>query len=379
MIDVFIGTKAQYIKTAPLLRLFAERDIPYRLIDSGQHARTAATLRRFLKVKEPDAVLQDRGNIKTIPQAAVWFAKNILVTVFRPSVLRQRIFSAGPGLCIVHGDTPSTLLGLIMAKRAGKKVVHLEAGLRSFNLLRPFPEELIRIVCMKMSDILFAPSDWAEENLKKMKVRGRVVKLDQNTNVEALYYALEAGRPDLGASVAPADIPARYCVVTFHRVETIMNKSRVRFLLRAIDYISERLFVVFVQHDPTEKKLADYGVLDRLKANGEVKLLPLQDHGDFLNLIDRSEFVLSDGGSIQEECAYLDKPCLVMRSETERLEGLDGAVRLSNFDWGVLTDFVENYPSLKKGRRTKNLKPSERILGVLLEAQSAMSSAQNPK
>jgi len=375
MIDVFIGTKAQYIKTAPLLRLFAERDIPYRLIDSGQHARTAATLRRFLKVKEPDAVLQDRGNIKTIPQAAVWFAKNILVTVFRPSVLRQRIFSAGPGLCIVHGDTPSTLLGLIMAKRAGKKVVHLEAGLRSFNLLRPCPEELIRIVCMKMSVILFAPSDWAEENLKKMKVRGRVVKLDQNTNVEALYYALEIGRSAPGTSGTATDIPARYCVVTFHRVETIMNKSRVRFLLRAIDYISERLFVVFVQHDPTEKKLADYGVLDRLKANGEVKLLPLQDHGDFLNLIDRSEFVLSDGGSIQEECAYLDKPCLVMRSETERLEGLDGAVRLSNFDWGVLTDFVESYPSLKKGRRTENLKPSERILRVLLEAQSEMGSA----
>ena len=371
MIDVFIGTKAQYIKTAPLLRLFDERGIAYHLIDSGQHATIAVELRRFLKIKEPDAILQDRGNIKTIWQAALWFVKNILVTLFRPSILRERIFSPGRGLCIIHGDTPSTLLGLIMAKRVGKKIVHLEAGLRSFNVLRPFPEELIRIVCMKMSDILFAPSDWAEDNLKKMKARGRVINLGQNTNVEALYYALQERESTSGSSEITPEIPERYCVVTFHRVETIMNQRRVRFMLRAIDYIAERVFVVFVQHDPTEKKLADYGLLDNLKTNSKVMLLPLQGHGDFLKLIDKAEFVISDGGSIQEECAYLDKPCLVMRSETERLEGLDSVVRLSNFDWGALTDFVANYEGLKKGQQAKNMKPSEQILRVLMEMQPA--------
>ncbi len=86
-------------------------------------------------------------------------------------MLRDHLFSPGPGLCIIHGDTPSTLLGLIMAKRVGKTVVHLEAGLRSFNLLRPFPEELIRIICMKLSDILFAPSDWSEGNLRNRSVQ----------------------------------------------------------------------------------------------------------------------------------------------------------------------------------------------------------------
>jgi len=367
MIDVFIGTKAQYIKTAPLLRLFEARNVDYRLIDSGQHAKTAAELRRFLKIKEPDAILQDRGNIKTIWQAALWFVKNILVTVFRPSVLRKRIFSAGAGFCIIHGDTPSTLLGLIMAKRVGKKI--LEAGLRSFNLLRPFPEELIRIVCMKMSDLLFAPSDWAEENLRKMKPRGRVVNIGQNTNVEALYYALREEKLTSGQSETASKIPARYCVVTFHRVETIMNRNRVSFMLRAIDYIAERIFVVFVQHDPTEKKLADYGVLDKLKANSKVMLLPLQGHGSFLKLLSQAEFVVSDGGSIQEECTYLDKPCLVMRSETERLEGLGGVVCLSNFDWSVLTDFVDNYESRKNGQQIVNMTPSEQIFRVLMEKQ----------
>ena len=342
MIDVFIGTKAQYIKTAPLLRLFAERSVPYRLI------------------KKPDAILQDKGNIKTISQAFRWFAHNLLVTIFFPSVLRDRLFSPGPGLCIIHGDTPSTLLGLIMAKRVGKKIVHLEAGLRSFNLLRPFPEELIRIICMKLSDILFAPSDWAEGNLRKMKVRGRVFNAGQNTNVEALYYALEEGN----LAAVP---PGPYCVVTFHRVETIMNRKRVRFMLDVIKHIAGRIPVVFVQHDPTEKKLLDFGVLDELMAEARVTLLPLQAHADFLNLVDHAEFVISDGGSIQEECAYLDKPCLVMRSETERLEGLDGVVRLSNFNWGEVTNFLETYKDLKKGQRTPNQRSSERILDVFLE------------
>jgi UDP-N-acetylglucosamine 2-epimerase (non-hydrolysing) len=360
MIDVFIGTKAQYIKTAPLLRLFAAHGIPYRLIDSGQHAKTAAQLRGFLGVKEPDAILQDEGNIKTVWQAFIWFARNLLITIFRPAVLRQRLFSPGPGPCIIHGDTPSTLLGLIMAKRAGKQVVHLEAGLRSFNLLRPFPEELIRIVCMKLSDVLFAPSDWAAGNLRAMGVRGRICNIGQNTNVEALYYALEKG--SLGA--VPA---APYCVLTFHRVETIMNRKRVLFMLRMMKQLARSIEIVFVQHDATIKKLADFGLLEEFVAIERVTTMPLQSHADFVHLIDRSEFVITDGGSIQEECAYLAKPCLVMRSETERHEGLDSVVRLSNFDWNEVTQFIESYKSLAAGGRIPNQKSSERMLSVLAE------------
>lgn len=360
MIDVFIGTKAQYIKTAPLLRLFAERGVPYRLIDSGQHAKIAAELRGFLGVKEPDAALRSEGNIKTVWQAFLWFARNLWITAFTPRILRETLFSPGGGPCIIHGDTPSTLLGLIMAKRAGKKLVHLEAGLRSFNLLRPFPEELIRIICMAWSDVLFAPSDWAEANLRKMRVRGRVYNIGQNTNVEAMYYALEKGGREL-ASAGP------YCVVTFHRVETIMSRRRVRFMLDVIKHVAKSINVIFVQHDATAKKLVDFGLLDELQTVSGVTLKPLQAHAEFVNLIDRAEFVMSDGGSIQEECAYLAKPCLVMRSETERREGLDSVVRLSNFDWNEVMQFIGTYKELKTNDRTPNQKSSERVFKILTD------------
>lgn len=365
-IDVFIGTKAQYIKTAPLLRLLTADGIAYRLIDSGQHARTAADLRRFLGVHEPDAMLQDRGNIKTVFEALRWLLANLLLTVFRPSVLRRRFFSNGPGFCIIHGDTPSTLLGLIMAKRAGKRIVHIEAGLRSHNLLRPFPEELIRIICMKLSDVLFAPSDWAEVNLRKMKVRGQIFNTRQNTNIEALAYAMEKGQPQLRREGRP------YCVVTMHRVETIMSEKRLRFVIKVIERLANDRTVVFVRHDPTEKKLADFGLqleLDSLKNIVQQRLMP---HHEFVHLIADAEFVMTDGGSIQEESFYLGRPCLVMRSETERQEGIGDNVVMGQFDWPTIEAFLDSYKSRERETRIETHAPSVMILDALKSLKTAI-------
>lgn len=299
-------------------------------------------------------MLQDRGNIKTVLEAARWFLINVWLALFRPALLRRRLFSDRPGYCVIHGDTPSTLLGLLMAKRVGKTVVHLEAGLRSFKLFRPFPEEIIRIICMHFSDILIAPSDWAEQNLRRMKVRGKIINVGQNTNVEALYYALERGRPD------PA-ITRPYCVVTMHRVETILSEARLRFVLQVIRRIARDMTVVFVRHDPTEKKLADFGLqaeLDSIAGVVQRRLLP---HPDFVHLIANAEFVVTDGGSIQEECFYLDRPCLVMRSETERQEGLDCNVVMGAFDWPTIEGFLASYRGKVRGGRVENLAPSRLI------------------
>lgn len=361
MIDVFIGTKAQYIKTAPLLRLFQERGVAYRLIDSGQHAETAKAFREFLGVKQPDFLLSEHGNVATVGQAARWIFRNLWLTVFRPGVLRDMIFAPESAICVIHGDTPSTLLGLIMAKRVGKKVAHLEAGLRSFNILRPFPEELIRIICMRWSDLLFAPSNWAENNLKKMRVKGRIVNIGQNTNIEALHYALE--RAD--RSLVPA---RRFAVVTFHRVETILRRRRVRFMLDLIRRVAEQLDVIFVQHDPTERKLANFNLLNELNSQSRLMRIKLQSHPSFVALLASADFVITDGGSIQEECAALGKPCLVMRCESERLDGLDSVARLSSFDWPTVERFLAEYPQIAQEARIPNNRPSERIFSVLEDA-----------
>jgi UDP-N-acetylglucosamine 2-epimerase len=124
---------------------------------------------------------------------------------------------------------------------------------------------------------------------------------------------------------------------------------------------------VFVQHDATINKLDDFGLQEEFLAIKNLTPRPLQSHADFVHLIDRAEFVITDGGSIQEECAYMAKPCLVMRSETERREGLDSVVRLSNFDWNEVLGFLDAYKGLGTGGRVPNQKSSERVLRALAE------------
>lgn len=357
-IYVLIGTKAQYIKTAPLLRLMQERGIDYVLIDSGQHAAFAKGLRRELEVKEPDVILADSGNIKSVGAAALWFARQCVTCLLGRRHLERRVFLRGRGICILHGDTPSTLIGLMLAKRAGQKVVHIEAGLRSYNILKPFPEELVRVICMRFSDLLFAPSDWAFENIRRMRVKGEVVNVGQNTNVEAMYFSLRH---------APEDTPAEpFALMTIHRVETILNRSRLTRVVDLALQIAERTRLVFVLHDPTVVKLRRYGLIDKLAGHPQIETTGLVDHKRFLRLIERALFVVTDGGSIQEECHYLDVPCLVMRSETERQEGIGSNVVISGFDDAKIAAFLAGHQGLRRGYRVENLRSSETILEATL-------------
>jgi len=360
ILDIFIGTKAQYIKTAPLLRLLYNRGLKYHLIDSGQHADFSRELREELKVKEPEVKLRKGGDIKTIAQAAAWFLRWTFITIFSPGTLRNHIFSRDSIYCVIHGDTPTTLLSLFMAKRAGKKVAHLEAGLRSFNLLRPFPEEIIRIICMRYSDVLFAPSEWSVNNLTSMGVHGDIINIRQNTNVEAVYYSLEKTREE-------QFYDKEFCLITLHRVETIFKKEKLIFILDILKNISETLNIIFVLHKPTKKKLDDFGLMSELQSIKNITIKSLVSHQEFLVMLSSCEFVITDGGSIQEEAFYLDVPCLIMRSETERKEGLDCNVRLSNFNKDQIMDFCDNYTTLKSGNRIENETPSRRILEYFYE------------
>lgn len=238
MIHVFLGTKAQYIKTAPLLRLLDASGLPYRLIDSGQHAALAVGLREELGVRTPDHVLASGRDVTSIPQAAGWAAK-LFARLLDGRRLRREVFGGHGGVCVVHGDTPSTLLSTLMARRAGLAVAHLEAGLRSRHLLHPFPEELIRVVVMRLASLLFAPDAEAVDNLRRMRVRGRIVALPGNTVAEALAHELDApvtasdGHDDAGA-----------VVVTMHRVENLNRRERVESLVSLVERLADRKSVV---------------------------------------------------------------------------------------------------------------------------------------
>ena len=373
MIHVFIGTKAQYIKMAPLLRRMDAEGVEYRLIDSGQHAEAAVPFRAELGVREPDLRLGRGRDVDSIPQAMRWAAGLAGHFVSR-SRLRRRVFAGHDGVCVVHGDTPTTLISALLAKRAGMAVAHVEAGLRTFRWLHPFPEEIVRVLVGRISDVLFAPGPVAAANLRDAAVRGRVVEQPANTVLESVRDALgtDSGLLEPPASPAvcdgggglpaPAPAPAP-AVVTMHRVENLHRRSRREALIEAVESLAPHSRVCWVLHGPTDRALAGEA-RRRLVALG-VELVPLMAHRDFLVLLAAAPFVITDGGSIQEECALLGVPTLLWRDRTDRPDGLGENVVLSRYDPTTVSDFLRDPQRHRRPPGAPDFSPSAQILAEL--------------
>jgi len=359
MIHIFIGTKAQFIKMAPIMQNLMKREILYHFIDSGQHAGLTGDLIKQFGLHQPDVFLRrQRENISTIFQALIWSAATLLQPLFRPTRSFQKIFQNQGGICLIHGDTLSTLIGLIYAKRCGMKIAHVEAGLRSYNLVDPFPEEIVRLIAMRYSDLLFAPSQWAYENLCKMGNQKKTINIGANTGLDSVRYALSQSRGE--------HRPNRpYVVFTIHRMETIYSRSRLKLIVDFVKRISQDYLVLFVLHETTRKKLQKYNLFSALTRISAVDTLPLLPYFEFVSLINGAEFLVTDGGSIQEECYYLNKPCMVMRSKTERVEGLGHNAVLVEFDPKKIDQFLSIYTSLKRDDLMDDISPSETIVNHL--------------
>ena len=320
-VHVVLGTKAQYIKTAPLIRRLVDERVPHRLVDLGQHGELTESLRSELGIGEPDLRIGGSSDVSSIPQAARWAAGLAGETV-SPRKVRQEIFAGRPGAVLVHGDTPSTLLGAMLARRARLPLAHLEAGLRSGRITHPFPEEAIRVAVMRRSDLLLAPDGGAVANLRRMRgVHGRVVRLPGNTGAEALHTAL-GSQP-----IAPSG-PA---VVTCHRVENLHRQDRLRGVVDLAVGLGRIGPVRFVVHGPTSGRLASLGLDRRLREAG-VETVELQPYPTFVRSLAAAWLVVTDGGSIQEECARLGVPTLLWRAASERPDGLGANIRLTGYD-----------------------------------------------
>ncbi len=367
MIHVFIGTKAQYIKMVPLLRRMDAERVDYRLIDSGQHGGLTAALRDELGVREPDFRMGGNRDVVSVPQAVVW-ALGLTAHLASRSRLRSRVFGGHGGVCVVHGDTPSTLLSALLAKRAGMAVAHVEAGLRTFCWLHPFPEEIVRVLVSRIADVLFAPGPEAASNLQKTAVRGRVVVQPANTVLESVRDALGADWEAIerldgqAGSDAGGDHQGRV-VVTMHRVENLHRRSRREALVDLVESLAARWPVRWVVHGPTERALA--GEARQRLSDAGVELVPLMAYREFLASLAAAPFVISDGGSIQEECALLGVPTLVWRDRTDRPDGLGENVVLSHYDPATIDDFVRDPHRYRWPSRPLKFSPSAQILAEL--------------
>ena len=355
MIHVFVGTNAQLIKMAPIMRELDALDIAYNFIDAGQHIENTEEFVNVFGLRNPDVSLRSgHHNITTVPQSVGWFLQSLWLWLFGKSKIRSEVFRGQGGICLVHGDTLTTLISTLFAKRAGIAVAHVEAGLRSHDLLHPFPEEMIRIIVMRLADVLFAPGEQSYRNLIAMKVRGQLVNTQAHTVVDAVAYI--SGK----ASLDLQELPQRYVVVSVHRAEMVFSARRLELLLDTLVTLPTDLTILFVIHAVTLKQLKAFGMYERLQKMPNVRILPPQNYADFHALLQRAQFLVTDGGSIQEESGILNIPCLILRKKTEREIGPNAM--LSQYNLDRIRYFVEHYQEFRGAVEGIDHSPSRQIV-----------------
>ena len=364
---VIIGTRAQLIKMAPVIREIEKRDIVFDLIFTNQHEETMQDLLHSFKIKiKPINLFPNRlKEAKSVLSIAGWFPSTC---VRLKAYLKRQIHAATVNIALVHGDTLSTLAGALVGKLSGAQVAHIESGLRSFNLWNPFPEEIIRLLVFRLSDIAFCPDEWSANNLKKYNIK--TVNTGHNTIIDALAFAVESQERN-HQFVTSERMP--YCVLSLHRFENIYNDNRLNKIIEIIKHLSGRITSKFVLHPSTRSRLISKGSLESLRQLPDVDLVSRMSYEKFIALLSKASFVITDGGSNQEELSYLGIPTLLLRSHTERKEGLNKNVCLSSFDDGLIYKFIAHNLKLKPTASSLGQfeSPSGIIVDYLMNKQDA--------
>lgn len=354
---------------APILCEMERRCLTFRLILTGQHKETIAQLLEEFGIQTSPSILHHGKEISGILQMGAWFIRCLWRCLSQAKTLFESSTQTD-NVILVHGDTVSTLLGAVIGKVLGFKVVHIEAGLRSNNLLHPFPEELTRLLVFRISNISFCPGEWAYNNMANYRTER--VNTQHNTLFDALTIALQKA-----SNIKLNPILENYGVVSIHRFENIFNISRLTNIIELIEKAAESYPLIFVLHPATKKKLIEFHLMQRVEENPKITIKNRMGYVGFIHLIKNSVFVISDGGGNQEELSYLGIPTLLMRKATERQEGLDHLTMLCCYEEHKLILFLSKLPSAHPQLHFPLLSPTKIIVDYLANFASPLNKASS--
>ncbi len=348
MVYILIGTKAQLVKMAPVMKALQEKRQEYLFIHTGQHKETMDDMYQDFGIKKPDVVLYEGPDITSVKQTVLWLLK----LLWRSSRNRKVIFpKKKKSIVLVHGDTLSTLAGALIGRFTGITVGHVESGLRSYNLFHPFPEEITRILVIRLSQVLFCPGSWALKNVESMnkkKVDTQFNTLLDTVNLSKKKRSQSSGNLSEGI----------FSLVSLHRYENIFKMKQLLDIVVLLEKIAKKHHLIFILHPPTKKQLKKFGLYNRLESNPNITCENRFPHSVFLQILLKAEFVITDGGSLQEECSYLGVPCLLYREATERKEGMGKNVVLSGREEDRILDFIKNYKEYVRQEQEDRKSPS---------------------
>jgi UDP-N-acetylglucosamine 2-epimerase (non-hydrolysing) len=280
-------------------------------------------------------VLPDYDLGVMLPDQTLFQSTSRILAALGPVIGTER-----PDLVLVQGDTTTTLCGALAAFYARTDVGHVEAGLRTYDAARPFPEEMNRVLTSRLATLHFAATEGAAANLRAEGVHPGQIAVTGNTGIDAVLYvrdALEQGRLS-GSGLPQLDSSRKLIVVTAHRRESF--GPGFENICSALERLARRpdIQIVYPVHpNPNVRE----PVFRRLASLENLLLIQPLHYVTFVDLMRRATVLLTDSGGIQEEGPSLGKPVLVMRDKTERPEAVDaGTVRLVGADENRIVEQV---------------------------------------
>lgn len=307
-----VGARPNFMKMAPIMAALGnlEPKLAVSLVHTGQHYDAAMNHQYFeaLGIPQPDTNLEVGSGSHATQTAEV-------MRRFEPVLDAKR-----PSAVLVVGDVNSTLACALVAAKKGIPVIHVEAGLRSFD--RAMPEEINRILTDQISDLLFITERSGRENLLREGIADARIRFVGNVMIDTLRRNLERAVPvdqilrDAGKGTA-LNGHKEYAVLTLHRPSNVDDPETLRTLLETILEISTRLPVIFPMHPRTHAMIEKFGLSEMLNTPGLVQLPPM-GYLEMLGLMKDARVVLTDSGGIQEETTALGVPCITLRNNTER-------------------------------------------------------------
>ena len=339
------GTRPEAIKMCPLVKeLKGRQGIETLVCVTGQHRKMLDSVLEAFGV-EPDYDLSIMKDRQTLFDVTI----NILDRI------RQVLEKETPDLVLVHGDTSTTFVTALAAFYMQIPVGHVEAGLRTYNMYSPFPEEFNRQAVGIVAKYHFSPTELSRDNLLREGKDENTIFITGNTAIDALKTTVREDytHPELEWAKG-----SRLIMLTAHRRENLGEpmENMFRAIRRIIDEHPDTKAIYPIHMNPAVRETAD----KYLSGSDRIKIIEPLDVLDFHNFLSRCYMILTDSGGIQEEAPSLGKPVLVMRDTTERPEGIEaGTLRLVGTDEKTI---YENFKELLENR----------------EAYDKMSKASNP-
>lgn len=357
-ITLIAGARPNFVKIAPIIHAINEANrlgakIEFRLVHTGQHfdEKMSESFFRDLNIPKPDINLECGGGSQAEQTAGIMCAFEKELENYRSDYV------------LVVGDVTSTMACSIVAKKLGVKVIHVEAGIRSYDL--GMPEEINRIVTDSITDIFFTTSKWAGENLRKSGISDDKIHFVGNVMIDTLNANMHRFRkPSFFEELNLAS--HKYLVLTLHRPSNVDEIDKLKGLIETVIENSQDDKIIFPMHPRTAKMFVQMQ-LDEKK----LKIVDPLSYLEFNYLVKNARGVVTDSGGITEETTVMNVPCLTLRETTERPETIDvGTNELVGTDLKEIQKYLDklyrsdwkkgNIPELWDGNS------AQRIVDVLL-------------